>query len=195
MNCASAIDAILEASPVELAGEGESPLAQHLRGCTRCQRLSSQLLVDTRRLAVAVRSTPALRTSNRARYAPFVPIALVASAILFGVMRAPASNESTALVPPAVPGAFVAAVPRSPASPVLPDAGTPRVASAARVSRTPRAFPKPVPVAPVRIAQVEPSSRPAALQVSRAVSVDPPPGTRATVLHTSNPKLVVVWLY
>jgi hypothetical protein len=45
MKCADAVEQILEADPVDLCGDGDSLLAQHLRGCTKCQALA-QVVID-----------------------------------------------------------------------------------------------------------------------------------------------------
>jgi hypothetical protein len=51
-------------------------------------------------------------------------------------------------------------------------------------------------VAAVRIASAaRPVTATGSIKAANAVTVDPPAGTRAAVMHTSNPKLVVVWLY
>jgi hypothetical protein len=55
-----------------------------------------------------------------------------------------------------------------------------------------RAFPRALPVAAVKLiapAVIDPQ------RVSSGVAVSPPSGTNALVMHTSDPKLVVVWLY
>jgi hypothetical protein len=48
-------------------------------------------------------------------------------------------------------------------------------------------------VAPVRLVAAQPDA-PLSVEVN-GVAVTPPMGTRATVMHTNNPKFVVVWLH
>ncbi len=44
MNCEHARDALLEADRAELRGEGDAPLAAHVRTCKRCRRLAGRIL-------------------------------------------------------------------------------------------------------------------------------------------------------
>jgi predicted anti-sigma-YlaC factor YlaD len=44
MTCAEAREALLEAEMSALRGEGDTPLALHLRGCRTCRRLSEAVL-------------------------------------------------------------------------------------------------------------------------------------------------------
>ena len=54
MTCTQALELILGTDLPELSGQGTSPLAQHVRECSRCRRLAGQVLVDTHLLATAV---------------------------------------------------------------------------------------------------------------------------------------------
>jgi hypothetical protein len=51
MNCASAIDQMLEADPQELLGEGNGELAGHLASCERCGALAEQIVAGQLGLA------------------------------------------------------------------------------------------------------------------------------------------------
>ncbi len=44
MTCTEAYEAILEADPGELSGNGDGPLTSHLSGCRRCQQLARAVL-------------------------------------------------------------------------------------------------------------------------------------------------------
>ncbi len=52
MKCADAVALILEADSVDLRGEGNSPLARHVRACSRCQALAQIVIDEERILAV-----------------------------------------------------------------------------------------------------------------------------------------------
>jgi hypothetical protein len=58
-----------------------------------------------------------------------------------------------------------------------------------------RAFPAARPLTTVAMTIPAPVATPAPVVASNAVSVTPPVGTRAVVMQTGDPKLVVVWLY
>lgn len=49
-----AMERMLEAEPAELAGEGATPLATHVRSCERCRALGRRLLEEQARLARAL---------------------------------------------------------------------------------------------------------------------------------------------
>ena len=51
MNCASAVDEMLEADPQELLGEGNSELAGHIVSCERCRVLAEQFVEGQLELA------------------------------------------------------------------------------------------------------------------------------------------------
>jgi hypothetical protein len=201
MTCAEALESLLHAEPSDLAGQGVSPLAQHVRECARCHRLAGQVLADTHTLA----ATGSFSTARpqRVRRSQWVPL-LVAPAVLATVIvaiavlrpRQIATNEVTSLGPVTVsrgPGSGVGGrdLPVRKVNP-RPPTHTPRPALKVQLGN---AFPKPVPLAPVRLGQPSRVTVDAPVSVAQGVSVAPPPGTRAAVLHTSDPKLVVVWLY
>jgi hypothetical protein len=115
------------------------------------------------------------------------------AAIVFAVMLR--ATPEALVVAPAVqqPPTPVVAPPvvarsESPEAPTVP----PRAAH--KVRREPRAFGRAVPLAPVRLEPSGVTETHLSMETS-GVTVTPPAGTRATVMHTSNPKLVVVWLY
>lgn len=58
--CASFRDLMLEAEPAELRGEGEGPLARHVRGCATCARTASLLLEETARVDELLSEAPPL---------------------------------------------------------------------------------------------------------------------------------------
>ena len=189
MTCQAALEALLDAEPFELDAVSLTPLGQHLRDCARCRRVATQLAQDTRLLAHAMPAGIVQRPVRRS--IPVLIPALALGAIVLAVMlrsgadRAPIS--ASRIIEPAVVVTPPAPAPR-------PDVAT----EPAKVIRTrkspPRAFARAVAVAPVRL-ETSAAQSPSVTVTSTAVTVTPPPGTRATVMHTSNPKLVVVWLH
>jgi hypothetical protein len=192
MTCTQALESLLEADLPELSGEGTSPLAQHVRGCARCRTLAGQVLADTQMLASAV-SVPIARPQviRRRQWAPVfvMPATIAAAMLVVAVLR----ESATTLAPVTVDTAPVQQSASRDSrftihdSPVLPRHETPRLG---------KAFPAPVPLAAVRIEQQPvPNVIVAPVGAGQAVAVATTPGTRAAVLHTSDPKLVVIWLY
>jgi len=55
MDCAAARDLLLEADPTELRGEGDSPLAVHLRACAGCRARADAILAAEAELDAALR--------------------------------------------------------------------------------------------------------------------------------------------
>jgi len=53
-NCDGALERLLEADPEELAGQGDSEVAVHVRECVRCQAVGAKLLVGQGRLTDAL---------------------------------------------------------------------------------------------------------------------------------------------
>lgn len=191
MTCQSALELLLDAEPGEFQATGATPLGEHLRGCARCRRVAAQLMQDTQRLAPAMAAVPVRRHSVHVRQPMLVP-AFAMAAVVFAVLWRTRPAESPVVRD--VPRATQTPVPAAALSVPVPNV----TATAVRQPRvkpvTGRAFARAVPLSPVRL---EPSRAPASqLSVeSSGVTVTPAPGTRATVMHTSNPKLLVVWLY
>jgi len=192
MTCEYALEAMLDAERSELDVNGATPLSAHLRDCARCRRVASRLVHDTLLLAHALPLAPVKRPAWRA--APtLVPAFALAAIVLAVTLRPRSAAEPTSTPSPARNTVAVVAP-----SGLSPAPSTPNAASAptraARVRHAPlRAFAPATAVVPVRFARAVTSSP---VPVSPAtVTVTPPAGTRATVMQTSNPKLVVVWLY
>lgn len=192
MTCDTALELLLDAEPAELDGRAATPLGNHVRRCARCGRVAAQLMRDTRLLSQAMPARAVARVRRRA-----MPV-LVPAFALGALVMAVALRSRPDQVPPVRMPAVELALPIATAPVQL---SKPSVAGAAtqttgRIRRAlpARAYGPAVAVAPVRFAgvTVESSSSPPA---SNSVSVTPPEGTRATVMHTSNPKLVVVWLH
>jgi hypothetical protein len=190
MTCTSALELMLDAEPSELYADGNTPLSTHLRDCARCRRVASQLAQDTQLLAHMLPVAPVKRPARRAT-PTLVPAFALAAIVLAVTLRSRAADEP--VLPPTPVRNAVAVVEASAPLPAprTPNAAAPRVS---RIRQAPlRAFAPAVAVAPVRF---EPAVVQSSVQVSPGtVTVTPPAGTRATVMQTSNPKLVVVWLY
>jgi anti-sigma factor RsiW len=56
MDCAAARALLLEADPAELRGEGDSPLAVHLRACAACRADAGAILAGEAELDAALRA-------------------------------------------------------------------------------------------------------------------------------------------
>jgi hypothetical protein len=54
IDCDAAFERLLEANPAELAGQDDSELAVHVRGCGRCQAVAARLLAGQEQLAGAL---------------------------------------------------------------------------------------------------------------------------------------------
>jgi hypothetical protein len=192
MTCTSALELMLDAEPSELDADGVTPLSTHLRDCVRCRRVASRLGQDTL-LLTQMLPVARVRPSGRRAGPTLVPVFALA-AIVMAVMSRSRSDDTPTLIPPPVQtaGPAVAAVVPSPAPPTPNAAAAPIQVTRARQASL-RAFAPAVAVAPVRF---EPVASKSSVPVSPGtVTVTPPAGTRATVMQTSNPKLVVVWLY
>jgi hypothetical protein len=196
MNCAAALEAMLDAEPSDLAGEGTTSLAAHLAACQQCRGVAHRISMDTRLLAVSIVPLEARARMRRpapvwVRWSP-VPVGLVAALLLVVALRTPD-------VPPNVTVGDASSTPEV----VVPaPVASPRVVTNAvpvKVQRTEptrvRAYPAPIPVAAVRINPPPQTFAVPGADPGPAVIVNPPAGQRVAVMRTSNPKLTVVWLY
>ena len=184
MNCDRALLALLDAELPPLTTSA-TPLAVHVRSCARCHRVADRFMADTRSLAIAMPASGIHQKRSTYSHA-MAPLALAASVLVMVAVqregRTPVAPVTT--LPPVV---------------IEPSAAVTRVEPAA-LSPAPRPvareFPRAVPVAAVRLDGTAPlaAERPEAVP-PRTVSVTPPAGTRAVVMQTSDPRLVVVWLY
>jgi len=112
ISCDVARDLLLEAEPAELRGEGDGPLAAHLRGCPACRQHAACILSETRVLQDtvdglcpprhAVERGPGGEVRPR-RWHIFVPLALAAGVGALLLARRSEMWHSTvpAPVPPA----------------------------------------------------------------------------------------------
>ena len=195
MNCASVLESLLDAELSDIAGGGNSALAEHLRSCERCRRVADQLLVDTRLLATAMPAgVTSPRVSRRTRYAVLAPAGVVAALLVVTLSRSPRQVDAPAIRAQVMPDTMSVAAVRTAVPSTMNRTPVVRSAPPRVTAGVMRAFPRPVAVAPVRMESPMRSST-TPVSTASAVSVDPPAGVRATILHTSNPKLVVVWLY
>jgi len=71
MDCAAARALLLEADPAELRGEGDSPLAEHLRACADCRARAETILAGEAELDAALRAIA--RPAERSRVIPLRP--------------------------------------------------------------------------------------------------------------------------
>ena len=193
MTCDSALGLLLDAEPAEFSANQATPLGEHLRGCVRCRRVAAQVMRDTRQLAVAMAAAAPVRhpARRRALRVSLAPALAVAGLVIAMVLRdrpgvAPAVVELSRV------DAAVSPAPAPPAAAPNVDFAPARASVSRPAAR--RAFARVMPLAPVRLLPSAVRSDPLPVGTN-VVTVTPPAGTRATVMHTSNPKLVVVWLH
>lgn len=198
MNCDQALELMLEADLSEMSTASATPLGEHVRGCTWCQRVGAQLVEDTRSLASAM-AIPVVNQRSRwtGRAWESAPVA-VAAGILVMLTLQVRQQATVPNLPKVLPTVVVSTtVP----PPVVEVEVAPVVMAVAAVVRSApvtslRAFPAAKPIAAVELATNVPGiATPAPVVASNVVSVAPPAGTRAVVMQTGDPKLVVVWLY
>jgi hypothetical protein len=184
MTCDAVLEALLDAEPSALSPNDHSALGAHLRGCARCRRIAAQLEADVRLLATGVEAVNARVRNRRIRRLTIAP-AFAAAVMTLLLVRREAPTVSV------VPAVVVSVAPDR--EPTPPDPRPrPRVSRPAKLVRE---FPRPVAVVPVQFERPATPVMSEAVVVSNAVQVDPPPGVRAAILRTGDPKLVVVWLY
>ena len=183
MTCEHALNALLDADLPDMIG-GTTPLAMHVRGCSRCRRVAEQLMGDTRLLANAVVAALVPRRRVSIGSVAFVPAAVAVALLVMVTMRQPSHDTRSTVV--TLPATVVNA------PPTQPNATITVPARRAAPSRQLRAFPRAQPVAAVKLIAPVAIDQP---RVSSGVAVSPPSGANALVMHTSDPKLVVVWLY
>ena len=214
MMCDHALEMLLEADLDELAGNGGSPLAAHVRECAKCRAVATRIAVDTRALARAFDENRVVPRplGGRPRFAlrPVVVVGAMAAAlalIVFGPQRdgdlpplaatgsTSATGPSAATGPTAATGPAASDVPApSPARIVKP--ATPGARESQGTPVAPRRFAEPAPATPVRfVASQSVTVRAPALSEPGGVTVTAPEGTRVAVLRTGNPAITVVWLY
>jgi len=223
MTCSTMIDRMLEADLEELSGRGDTVLARHLQACARCSAVAGQLVRDTDDLARVVApstvqsvAVPARRTRAivpRARLAILAGIAATLSIMLLreGERATPEPRVATVVMQPSYASspaplpaptrisrhASRASAVALPTSRPTRQLGRPAPTSQSIVPVTvtvepTRADPveRAVAVAPVRLDPAAPT-----LPLGIGVSVDPPAGKRANIIHTDRPGVTVVWLY
>lgn len=192
MRCELVLEALLDAEPAELSATTQTPLAEHLRGCARCHRVATQLLQDTWRLAPAMAAQRVRRPARRVRQVVLLPTFAVAALVVAVMLRGHGgAGIETAPVAVSVP------IHQEPVVSAVAEPSTlngPVVRLTRPVRTRTAAFAPATPIVPVRLSQA-PVAAPVTGAAGAGVTVTPPAGTRAAVMHTSNPRLVVVWLY
>ena len=204
MTCAEMYEQMLEADLTDLRLDAASPLAAHLRDCTRCASIATRVTRDTALLATVVARRRSRRTSTLPRYAA---VAVAATLCITLARLWPASQQVQELT--VLQGALVSA---ADTTSVRPPADVRSTSPGASVARTMSA-PAPIATRPaVGATEVRPrrfavaaAERPRAIAALRlqgpreatlgtAVSADPAGGKRATIMRTANPAITVVWL-
>jgi hypothetical protein len=193
------LEQMLDAELEALAGSGSSPVAMHVRECSRCRVVAEQLVADTKVLALAVETLgpevaggpevarePALGTRRRMPRARYLIVGSLAAAALALVVVRPGADDG---VRPTGSVRPTATAPRS-ASPPVDESSSPSL-----VGRAPRPFPRARPVSATRFVLPAGEHEVAMAQSRAVVSVTPPPGKRVAVMRTRDPGVTVVWLY
>ena len=221
MSCAQMLDLMLEADPAELAGQGGSVLAGHVRECGRCRAVTRQILADTRLLESALAVDVARRTgsellvpssqflvpSSNRTLLPWGLVALAAAAAAIAVLSGVDTVDRRS--PPRVvrSAAVEAAKPTPPQTRGAPE----DVMASRRTARTrtpvgraarravaipvaPVAFPVAVAIEPARFALSNAEDEPS-VRAEGIASADAAPAKRVAVLRTSDPTITVYWLY
>ena len=203
MTCAEMYEQMLEADLTDLRLDAASPLAAHLRDCTRCASIATRVTRDTSLLATAVARRRSRRPSTLPRYAA---VAVAATLCITLARFWPASQQVQELT--VLQGALVSAADTTSVRP-------PADARSTSPGATARTMSAPAPIAAhpaVGATEVRPrrfavaaAERPRAIAALRlqgtreatlgtAVSADPAGGKRATIIRTANPAITVVWL-
>jgi len=222
---------MLGADLAELEGIGPSPLAKHIRACSKCSAVAERLLTETLALARAAESRPALdldtmRARRSRRIVVGAGLTSIAASLLIGLFVEYSLNARIQFEPTVRENV---SLPRT-ALELTSDRAdtiTARIAAALDGSVPERRSIEPVAVAAIRFADAEPVTAvqfspsavrftPVAVQYTpeavqfadpavastslvqvdaAVVSVDPPEGTRVTVVRGRNPAITVVWLY
>jgi len=210
MRCAEAFDAMLVADPSALRGEGESPLAVHVRGCSRCQYAATRIDRGTAALGAVLRDRQVApsRRSNPAWAVGGAASAIAAALLIFAVLRRPVTEQAVQPLA-AVPrisdssGAVAEASgsreallthSRRDVSQELPTLDTSVVDDAAPVDVGVADSAAPIEVDSGAIVP-DTASRPIEPAVEATVAVRTQPGQHAAVFRTSDPKITLVWLY
>jgi hypothetical protein len=197
MNCDQALELMLDADLAAMSATLETPLGEHLQACAWCRRAATQLVDDTRSLAAAMAMPTVDRHSRWTRRAyESAPLAVAAGILV--MLTVQVWQQSTVVNQPNVLPTVIVNAPLPP--PIAPASVTPPVRAVKPVVESApvvslRAFPAARPITTVAMTIPASAATPARLMASNAVSVTPPVGTRAVVMQTGDPKLVVVWLY
>jgi hypothetical protein len=217
MNCDAMLVRMLDAEPGELEGRGPSALARHVRTCWRCGAVAGRLVAETRALATAVGRpmVPELTVRPARRSRRLVIGAAVTSLAASILVAAFVQYSLHARITVDRPEREGVTLPRTPSELASGRTGTiaARIAAPADSSVTTGYPVEPVALSATRFADAQPvqevplaptpaagASLPAASVALPAaepavVSIDPPAGTRATIMRGRNPAITVVWLY
>jgi hypothetical protein len=106
--CAAVRERLLDAEPAELRGAGDTPVAMHVRSCTRCAAAAARILSAHDELAGALATLATARTSalpvmhrsRRRLIGMAAPLAAAAALVLFLVQRRPDSDLPLLEPPP-----------------------------------------------------------------------------------------------
>lgn len=165
--CVPFRERMLEADPEELRGEGDGPLARHLRACPACARVASVLLEETGRLDAFLAAAPALDVE-----------AVLAKA---GIESGRGPGTAGASSPRSSGPRFAPRMRRFPTRRLwIPVAAAAALALLLFRSST---------------VHVPPTSVAAAVHAPAPPVVEPTAGQDAAIIKTDDPEITVVWLF
>lgn len=174
MTCARALDLMLKAEPAELRGVGPTPLAAHVRACSRCAGTARALLGHAAELEDALD-----------RYALAGDPAAAADVALAASRAADTSEQGHGPAgEPAISRARFRVAPPHSGRWRWPAAAGAALAAAVAVWV----------LAPSRVPTRPPVAAPPPARAAASVAVVPPPDRLAAVIRTDNPKITIVWL-
>lgn len=195
MTCADCLEAMLDADPAVLRGNGPGDLAGHLRGCSSCRRAANAVLSDTRILAGSVHKT-ASPIARRVAIAGLAAAALILAVTMTpGTRSEPRPNDRAPVVSIASRTGVSHAVDPAPrVSPSSRKTALVRAGSRARVA-LPRIHAVPIQAAAFVAVPIRAAADTAATADQPPVAVRPLGGRRAAVFRVAESNVTVVWLY
>ena len=224
MTCAAMVEQMLEADLGELTAGGGTELARHLSECPKCRAVADRMVQDTRTLARSILPMgiePAVATARRRRrFAQSTAFAGIAAALVIMALPGrrrvdpPPRPRTVAMRPVTVvpPTTIAGIVEPTPPSAIVSRSRRTALRRTTPFDRTTRPLRSEIAHAVVSVAvKVEPTRMTPAQRAVRVtpvrldgtpkpplgnrVAVEPPAGTRASIIRTDHPGVTVIWLH
>lgn len=93
MNCIDARDALLIAEIVELRGESDTPLAEHIRTCAECSRAAAAIVVGTNELRTLARGRAPARPFGARSLLLYTAVPIAAALIVAVAIKSRGKQE------------------------------------------------------------------------------------------------------